>query len=299
MAEEKVYAEKYPRLWGKSLSADYPFRSQRLPSTPEDYQKALEEQKIASERRDREYLHKIAHDILFEILREPLQALKMPIETIERHVEKAHESNFNQLENAQEDADVQIYLIDKAVGIIERQYLSAENADRIERGHHITIRRGSGTESFGIKDYEEFRALMQEKLSVLKEVKKHHAAVLLVYQSELKTREAESPKIVASAVREAKLLVKAAQKLSKEITKAAKRCKKSDITDFEAAEKFIHLKQQFDQLEIQHIKTKDKIAKVCVFEDVKNNFPQFPSAPVCDCGIQIANFVRGKRGIRG
>jgi hypothetical protein len=182
------YAQKYRRLWGSSLSPDYPFPPTRLPASPEDYQRALNDQRIVAEQRDRDHLHNIAHNVLFEVLREPLRALQTPVPTIMKHTEKAKTLNISQLKNNEEDAKLEIELIDKAVGIIENQYLSAENAERVERGLHITITRGSGSESFNIrygKDYEEFTALMREKAAVLKEVREHHGEVLKIYQAEL------------------------------------------------------------------------------------------------------------------
>jgi len=292
------YHEKYPRLWGSSLGSDYPFPTQRLPTLPEDYQKALDDQKIAVEQRDRDNLHNIDHNILHEVLREQLRALQTPVPSIAKHAEKAKTLNFNQLQNEEEEVKIETERRQEGIEVIETQYLSAENAERVDQGNSIIIKRGGGSDSFPVrfgKDYEEFTALMREKIAVLKEVEEHYASVSAVYVTELKTRASQSPAIIAAAVKEAEAIVKEAEKSSKAISQAAEKCKKSEITDFEAAKEFVRSEAWFNQLENQYFGIKDKLALVIVSEDVTNKLPLFPKAPeTYGVATQIRDFVERK-----
>jgi hypothetical protein len=297
--EPKVeYLQKYPRLWSSGLSSDYPFPSQRLPTLPEDYQKALDDQKIAVEQRDRDNLHNIDHNILHEVLREQLRALQTPVPSIAKHAEKAKTLNFNQLQNEEEEAKIERERRQEGIQVIETQYLSAENAERVDQGNSIIIKRGGGSESFHVrygKDYAEFTALMREKIAVLKEVGEHYASVAAVYTTELTTRASQSPTIIAAAVKEAEAIVNEAEKLGKVISEAAEKCKKSEINDLESARKFVLSEAWFKQLEQKYFGIKDKLALVLVSEDVTNKLPLFPKAPeTYGVAMQIRDFVERK-----
>jgi len=294
--EPKVeYSQKYPRLWGSSVNADYPFQPQRLPTLPEDYARALEEQKLVVEQRDRDNLHNIDHNILNEVLREPLPALKTPVPSDAKDGEKAKTLNVNQLQNEEEEAKIEIERCQEGIEVIETQYLSTENADRVDQGNSIIIKREGGSESFHVrygKDYEEFTALMREKIEVLEEVREYYRSVAAVYTTELKTRASQSPAIIAAAKKEAKAIVNEAEELAKVISQAAETCKKSEMSNLEAARKFVRSEAWFKQLEQKYYKIPEQLSQFVAPEQVADMLPQFPKAPeTYGVAMRIRDFV--------
>jgi hypothetical protein len=190
MSAEKSLYEKYPRLMRSSLSADYPFLPQRLPTLPEDYARALEEQKLLVEQCYLDNLMSRAHNIESDSLREQLRTSRTPTPTRKKEGEISKTLNINQIKDREEDKKLDIELIDRSV-VINEELMSAENADRVERGLAITIRRGNRSDSFRIlqgKPWEDFVAETREKIALLKEVREYHMAVLAIYQAELKNR---------------------------------------------------------------------------------------------------------------
>jgi hypothetical protein len=145
----------------------------------------------------------------------------------------------------------------------------------------------------------DFQRRMRERIEILQEAKKIRQEVFAIYEAELKSRESRSSRVVESAIKEIDGIVKEAERLQKIIVKAAEKCRKSGVTDPDAAELFVICKDKLRELEGRYVETKQKVSDVAVWQEVASKFPLFPAAPQVSCGEEtIRTFAHRNRILR-
>ncbi len=289
---EKTCEEKYPLHGSSGMVVDDERPSIILPRSQEDFAKALLDQKVAEERRDRNHSHNLAHNDLYDGLRKQLRALQTPVPSIAEQTEKANASNFGRTSSAIEEEKAEIELFDEGISIYEKQFLSPENKARAEQGQNIAITRIWGSESFPVRNYEEWAALIREKIAILKEVQNYHHKVLTIYETRLARLQERSQQEAPALLERAKAICREAKKLPARIEKAEQDWIKNNFTDFKSAQTFATTKEVLTTLEAEYYAIQAKLNAIASHETV--TLPEFPSGPRVERASQIMAFYKSE-----
>jgi len=209
--------------------------------------------------------------------------ISTPVPTFEEFAVKAKTATPQMLRGDIEVVDFTVERIQEAIHFMRSEFQPDRDPDEFrmekwKRDEGFTVGSKMSTHGFHIDfSLEAFTKLqkeIQEKIAVLKEAVAWHEKLKGIYETELAQRGKDELAEVARITAELKRVVREANLQKDAITKAAKKCLASKLTDGTAAQAFVTARRRFQELSGEHRSLMKKLRNVS--DGKLGNVPDFP-----------------------